>query len=104
MPLLGADIKRVFFGRPSGLAIVKVLTNLFAGRMSDRIGRKRIFVAGWLFGLPVPFLAIFAPAWEWVVFAKVLLGINQGLLLVNDGHHEDRRGRACSARPGDGAQ
>jgi MFS family permease len=47
--------------------------------MSDRIGRKRILVAGWLFGLPVPFLVIFAPAWEWIVFANVLLGINQGL-------------------------
>ena len=59
--------------------VVKALANLFAGRMSDRIGRKRILVAGWLFGLPVPFLVIFAPVWEWVVFANVLLGINQGL-------------------------
>ena len=59
--------------------VVKALANLFAGRMSDRIGRKRILIAGWLFGLPVPFLVIFAPAWEWVVFANVLLGINQGL-------------------------
>jgi MFS family permease len=59
--------------------VVKALANLFAGRMSDRIGRKRILVAGWLFGLPVPFLVMLAPAWEWVVFANVLLGINQGL-------------------------
>jgi MFS family permease len=59
--------------------VVKALANLFAGRMSDHIGRKRILVAGWLFGLPVPFLVILAPAWEWVVFANVLLGINQGL-------------------------
>jgi MFS family permease len=59
--------------------IVKALANLFAGRLSDRIGRKRVLVAGWLIGLPVPFLIIFAPAWSWVVFANVLLGINQGL-------------------------
>jgi MFS family permease len=59
--------------------VVKALANLFAGRMSDRIGRKRILVAGWLIGLPVPFLVIFAPTWAWVVFANVLLGINQGL-------------------------
>jgi MFS family permease len=59
--------------------IVKALANLFAGRMSDRLGRKRILVAGWLAGLPVPFLIIFAPTWSWVVFANVLLGINQGL-------------------------
>ncbi|MBI4791067.1 MAG: MFS transporter [Chloroflexi bacterium] len=59
--------------------IVKALANLFAGRFSDRIGRKRILVAGWLVGLPVPFLIIFAPSWGWIVFANVLLGINQGL-------------------------
>ncbi len=59
--------------------IVKALANLFAGRLSDRIGRKRVLIAGWLIGLPVPFLIIFAPAWSWVVFANVLLGINQGL-------------------------
>jgi MFS family permease len=59
--------------------IVKALANLFAGRLSDRIGRKPILAAGWLFGLPVPLLIIFAPDWSWVVFANVLLGINQGL-------------------------
>src|SRR5215472_1985898 len=59
--------------------VVKAAFNLFAGRLSDRIGRKGVLVVGWLVGLPVPFLIIFAPAWSWVVFANVLLGINQGL-------------------------
>jgi MFS family permease len=59
--------------------VVKALANLFAGRLSDRIGRKGVLVAGWLVGLPVPVLIIFAPSWGWVVFANVLLGINQGL-------------------------
>ena len=59
--------------------VVKALANLFAGRFSDRIGRKQILVAGWLFGLPVPILIMLAPSWDWVVFANVLLGINQGL-------------------------
>lgn len=58
---------------------VKALANLFAGRLADRLGRKRILIAGWLFGLPVPLLIIWAPSWGWVVFANVLLGINQGL-------------------------
>lgn len=59
--------------------VVKALANLFAGRLSDRIGRKQILVIGWLFGIPVPLLVMFAPTWEWIVFANVLLGINQGL-------------------------
>jgi MFS family permease len=59
--------------------VVKALANLFAGRMSDRVGRKRILVAGWLAGLPVPVLIMFAPTWGWIVFANMLLGINQGL-------------------------
>src|SRR5690349_23931828 len=59
--------------------VVKAASNLFAGRLSDRIGRKGVLVVGWLVGLPVPFLIIFAPSWGWVVFANVLLGINQGL-------------------------
>jgi MFS family permease len=59
--------------------VVKALANMFAGRLGDRFGRKPILIAGWLFALPVPFLIILAPAWGWVVFANVLLGINQGL-------------------------
>ncbi len=84
VPLLGQQV----FGLASTTAvlsfivsfgIVKALANLFAGRLSDRIGRKGVLITGWLFGLPVPFLIIFAPAWGWIVFANVLLGINQGL-------------------------
>src|SRR5215469_2420961 len=53
--------------------ISKAGANLFAGRMADRYGRKPILVGGWLIGLPIPFLVIFAPNWGWVVFANVLL-------------------------------
>ena len=58
--------------------IVKALANLIAGGMSDRYGRKRILLAGWFAGLPVPFLVMFAPTWGWIIFANVLLGVNQG--------------------------
>jgi MFS family permease len=59
--------------------LVKATANLFAGRFSDRVGRKRVLVAGWLAGVPVPFMVMWAPAWSWIVAANVLLGINQGL-------------------------
>lgn len=59
--------------------LVKAAANLFAGRWSDRVGRKPVLLAGWLAGLPVPVLIYFAPAWFWVVAANVFLGINQGL-------------------------
>ncbi|MBI4521286.1 MAG: MFS transporter [Gemmatimonadetes bacterium] len=59
--------------------LVKAATNLVAGQWSDRVGRKGILVVGWLIGLPVPFLIMLAPAWGWIVFANVLLGVNQGL-------------------------
>lgn len=59
--------------------IVKGLTNLLAGRYSDVIGRRRLLIAGWLFGLPVPLIIMWAPTWSWVAAANVLLGINQGL-------------------------
>jgi MFS family permease len=57
----------------------KALTNLAAGALADRFGRKPVLVAGWLVGLPVPFMLILAPDWAWVVVANLLLGINQGL-------------------------
>jgi MFS family permease len=59
--------------------LVKALSNFFAGRLSDRHGRKPVLVAGWCVALPVPFLVIWAPSWSWIVLANVLLGINQGL-------------------------
>jgi MFS family permease len=59
--------------------LVKATANLLAGRLSDRIGRKHVLIAGWLAGVPVPFMVMWAPAWSWIVAANVLLGINQGL-------------------------
>jgi MFS family permease len=59
--------------------IVKALTNYLAGRLSDRVGRKAVLVAGWLVAVPVPFVLMWAPSWHWVLAANVLLGVSQGL-------------------------
>jgi len=59
--------------------MTKALTNYFAGRLSDAVGRKRVLVAGWVVATPVPFLLMWAPSWNWMLFANALLGVSQGL-------------------------
>jgi MFS family permease len=58
--------------------VIKALANLVSGNLADLWGRKRVLVIGWLFGLPVPFIVMWAPSWEWVIVANALLGLNQG--------------------------
>ena len=80
--------------------LAKALTNLFSGQLAGRFTRKRLLVAGWLCGVPVPLILIWAPAWSWIVAANLLLGVNQGLtwsMTVNmklDLAGEKRRGLA----------
>lgn len=59
--------------------IVKAVTNYYTGLLADRYGRRNLLIAGWVVGIPVPFILMYAPSWNWVVAANVLLGINQGL-------------------------
>jgi MFS family permease len=63
----------------AAFGVTKAGTNFVAGALADRYGRKPVLLAGWLIGLPVPLLIIWAPSWTWVVAANVLLGVNQGL-------------------------
>lgn len=59
--------------------ITKSIANYYAGALANKIGRKNLLSIGWLFGIPVPIILIYAPGWNWIVFANILLGINQGL-------------------------
>ena len=59
--------------------VTKALTNYAAGRLSDRIGRKQVLVAGWVVAIPVPFLLMWAPTWTWILVANAFLGVSQGL-------------------------
>ncbi|PBC09073.1 MFS transporter [Mesorhizobium sp. WSM3859] len=83
VPLIGAEE----FGVASttlvtsfivSFGVVKACANLVSGQLADIWGRKRVLILGWLFGLPVPFIIIWAPSWGWIVAANALLGINQG--------------------------
>ena len=78
------------FGVPAGsfvllsafviaFGVVKGVLNFVAGRLSERIGRRNVLLLGWVVALPIPFLIYFAPDWNWIVAATVLLGVNQGL-------------------------
>jgi MFS family permease len=84
LPLIGEDS----FGVSSTVAVLsfivafglaKSFTNLGAGALAERIGRRRLLIAGWLVALPVPVLIQVAPSWAWVVVANLFLGLNQGL-------------------------
>lgn len=59
--------------------VTKAITNYGAGRFAERYGRRPVLIAGWLLAVPVPFLLMWAPSWNWVLAANVLLGVSQGL-------------------------
>jgi MFS family permease len=84
VPLIGSDEFKIASATIiasfiMSFGLTKALTNLISGQLADSWERKRVLVLGWIIGLPVPFIIIWAPSWNWIVAANVLLGINQGL-------------------------
>lgn len=59
--------------------IIKAFTNYYTGTLSNKFGRKRMLIVGWIIGVPIPFILMFAPNWNWIIAANILLGINQGI-------------------------
>ena len=84
LPLVGErdfhlDSRAAILSFVVAFGIAKALSNLAAGGLADRVGRKRLLLVGWLLALPVPLLIGLAPNWGFVVAANVFLGANQGL-------------------------
>jgi MFS family permease len=84
VPLIGSQqfglvLKSAIFSFIISFGVVKACSNLVSGTLADRVGRKKVLVAGWFVGVPVPFMIALAPSWGWIVAANVLLGVNQGL-------------------------
>ncbi len=75
----GVASKTAILSFITAFGLTKALTNYFTGRLANRLGRKNLLLLGWLMAIPVPFILIYAPNWSWVIFANVLLGVNQGL-------------------------
>jgi MFS family permease len=57
---------------------VKGAMNFVSGRMSEKVGRRKVLIWGWLVALPIPFIFLYAPSWNWIIAANILLGVNQG--------------------------
>jgi len=75
----GIDANTAVLSFVAAFGISKAISNYSVARLSKKFNRKTILITGWLFALPVPLLLMYAPNWNWIVFANVLLGINQGL-------------------------
>jgi predicted MFS family arabinose efflux permease len=70
----GIDSKTAVLSFIAAFGISKAITNYFTGKFANKYGRKNLLLFGWLVAIPVPFLLIYAPSWNWVIFANVLLG------------------------------
>ena len=75
----GIDSNAIILSFIASFGLVKAILNLYAGSLAERWGRKKVLILGWLFGIPVPFILLAAPDWNWIILANVLLGVNQAL-------------------------
>lgn len=75
----GLTVKTAILSFIIVFGVSKAITNYFTGALADRLGRKNLLILGWIIAVPIPFILIYAPNWSWIVFANLLLGINQGL-------------------------
>lgn len=75
----GLIVKSVILTFIVVFGITKAITNYYTGALANKFGRKNLLILGWCIAIPIPFILMYAPNWNWIMFANVLLGINQGL-------------------------
>jgi MFS family permease len=75
----GLSSKTAILSFITAFGVSKALANYYTGRLANSFGRKNLLLVGWAMAIPIPFLLLYAPNWNWVVGANVLLGVSQGL-------------------------
>src|SRR5690554_4933502 len=75
----GVASKTAIFSFITAFGITKAIVNYYTGRLANKFGRKILLLSGWLIAIPIPFILIYAPSWNWVIFTNILLGVSQGL-------------------------
>lgn len=77
--VFGVESKTAILSFITAFGLSKAIANYYTGRLANRFGRKNLLLFGWILALPIPFILIYAPSWNWVILANLLLGISQGL-------------------------
>lgn len=75
----GITSKTAILSFIAAFGLTKAIANYFTGRLANRFGRRNLLLIGWIIAIPIPFMLIYAPSWNWVIVANMLLGISQGL-------------------------
>ena len=75
----GISSKTAILSFIGAFGLAKAIANYYTGKLANKYGRKNLLLIGWLIAIPIPFMLIYAPSWNWVIFTNVLLGISQGL-------------------------
>jgi predicted MFS family arabinose efflux permease len=77
--VFGVESRTAILSFITAFGITKAIANYYTGRLANTFGRKNLLLFGWMLAIPIPFILMYAPAWNWVIFANVLLGLSQGL-------------------------
>ncbi|MCC5935631.1 MAG: MFS transporter, partial [Balneolales bacterium] len=75
----GVASKTAILSFITAFGLTKALANYYTGRLANQFGRRNLLIFGWVLALPIPFILMHAPSWNWVIFANILLGLSQGL-------------------------